>query len=121
MIYDSMTGNVERFVSNLSGRYNHNMMDIKDVGTDISEDFILVTHTIGFGEVPTRTRELLEKYSSHALGVAVSGNKLWGNNYGRAGKLIQEQFKIPLLMTFEMSGMESDIKKFEQEVDRICQ
>ena len=46
--------------------------------------FILVTFTTGFGQVPSTTQSFLEKNAHLLLGVAVSGNKVWGDNFAKA-------------------------------------
>ncbi len=50
--YDSMTGNVKRFIHKLN-------MPAVQIGEDlvIDEDFILITYTTGFGNVPERVLE----------------------------------------------------------------
>lgn len=54
--YDSMTGNVKRFIHKLN-------MPAVQIGEDlvIDEDFILITYTTGFGNVPERVLEFLER------------------------------------------------------------
>lgn len=52
-------------------------------------------------------------------GVASSGNRNWGANFGKAGELISKQFMVPLLLKFELSGTKRDVEIFEQEVAKI--
>jgi protein involved in ribonucleotide reduction len=114
IVYDSLTGNVERFVSKL------NMKNIKiNQYIQIDEPYILITYTAGFGRVPYSTTSFLMGNSKYIQGVAVSGNRNWGLSYGQAGKTISVQFQVPLLMTFELSGTEQDINRFKEEVKAV--
>ncbi|MGM9988467.1 MAG: class Ib ribonucleoside-diphosphate reductase assembly flavoprotein NrdI [Bacillaceae bacterium] len=115
IIYDTMTGNVERFVNKL--KYNNvNKLSNNLV---INEPFCLITYTIGFGEVPESTKAFLDINSNYLKGVASSGNKVWGNNFARAGDIISKHYNVPLLLKFELGGNELDVEKFKQEVMRI--
>ena len=84
---------------------------------EVNEPFILVTYTVGFGEVPKSTESFLNRNYKHMMAVAVSGNKNWGSSYGRAGEIISNQYNVPLLMKFELSGTKKDIEKFKQGVE----
>ncbi|WP_262496987.1 class Ib ribonucleoside-diphosphate reductase assembly flavoprotein NrdI [Pedobacter lusitanus] len=48
--------------------------------------------------------------------ISSSGNKNWGANYAMAATRISAQFKLPILMQFELSGTMADIQKF---IDKI--
>jgi protein involved in ribonucleotide reduction len=78
-----------------------------------------VTPTTGFGQVPRTVDEFLRYNSDDLRGVAVSGNANWKGNYGKAGDLIAEEYGVPLLLRFELSGTDADVAKFKTEVDRI--
>lgn len=114
--YDSNTGNVERFIRSL----DMDCIKISD-GLILDEDFILVTYTTGFGEVPNRTKKFLANNHSHMKGVASSGNINWGRNYGKSGHIIAFHYNVPILLIFELSGTPNDIDKFKKEVDRIVE
>ncbi|RKD25835.1 ribonucleotide reductase assembly protein NrdI [Ammoniphilus oxalaticus] len=116
MIYfSSMTGNVRRFVKKTG-------LPVKEImpGTIAEEPYILITYTFGFGEVPTPIREFLNSNGHLLRGVAVSGNRNWGANFGMAGDLIAEEFEVPLLHKFELSGTAQDIEQFKREVELLC-
>ena len=112
IVYDSLTGNVERFIQKTSS----NSIKITEQ-LEVNEPFILVTYTVGFGEVPKSTESFLNRNYKHMMAVAVSGNKNWGSSYGRAGEIISNQYNVPLLMKFELSGTKKDIEKFKQGVE----
>lgn len=109
--YASLTGNVRRFVSK-TGLAAEEIQP----GLTVTEPFVLVTYTIGFGEVPPKVSKFLETNGHLLRGVAVSGNRNWGDNYGRAGDIIAEQYGVPLLLKFELAGTENDVKTFVEKV-----
>ncbi|WP_396583225.1 class Ib ribonucleoside-diphosphate reductase assembly flavoprotein NrdI [Bacillus sp. SG20033] len=116
--YESKTGNVKRFVKALQHKSDIETIEITD-DTIINQEFIHITYTIGFGEVPERTLSFINKNKNKIRGVAVSGNKVWGDNYGLAGDKLSAKFHIPLLLKFELSGTNQDIQKIIQEVQLI--
>lgn len=115
IVYDSLTGNVERFVSKLKG------FDAKKITPSliVEKPFILVTYTIGFGEVPESTQEFLEWNYEYLKGVAASGNKVWGSNFAKSAEIISLKYNVPILHKFELSGTEKDLLIFTQEVGMI--
>ncbi|KFC32396.1 class Ib ribonucleoside-diphosphate reductase assembly flavoprotein NrdI [Bacillus subtilis] len=116
--YESKTGNVRRFVKALQQELDIEAIEITD-DTIITQKFIHITYTIGFGEVPERTLNFIKKYKNKIRGVVVSGNKVWGDNYGLAGDKLSAKFHIPLLLKFELSGTKQDLQKLIQEVQLI--
>lgn len=109
--YASLTGNVRRFIAKTGA-------DATEIVSDmiVDEPFILVTYTIGFGEVPQAVAEFLRTNGDYLRGVAVSGNKVWGANYGKAGDIIAREYGVPLLLKFELSGTNEDIRIFNERV-----
>ena len=116
--YESKTGNVRRFVKALQQELDIESIEITD-DTIITQEFIHITYTIGFGEVPERTLNFINKNKNKIRGVAVSGNKVWGDNYGLAGDKLSAKFHIPLLLKFELSGTKQDLQKIIREVQLI--
>ena len=113
--YDSKTGNVERFVSRLKLHRNWMVQKIDDTFEPLHFGH-LITYTTAFGEVPPSTMRFLEKNSSMIKSISCSGNTNWGANYTLAATKIAEQFGIPVLLRFELSGTMADIQQF---IDKI--
>jgi protein involved in ribonucleotide reduction len=111
-----MTGNVQRFVSKLTSSTTVKITD----DLVINEPFVLITYTIGFGNVPESTLNFLKKNYAHLKGVAASGNRNWGEFFGRSGKLISGQYKVPLIHTFELSGTDQDLSIFYEGVNQLA-
>lgn len=107
IVYDSLTGQGKKFALKLG----YEAIKITEYEDHQDNDIFLVTRSFNFGEVPKTTLDFLSKFHSHVIGTAVSGNKNWGTNFGKAGEVIESRYQIPLVVKFEMSGMESDVKK----------
>lgn len=115
--YSSMTGNVRRFI----GKTGLEAVEIQSADTEVVHDyFVFVTYTIGIGQVPPLVSEFLKNNRQKIIGVASSGNKLWGRNFANAGVIISKEFDVPLMLKFELGGLASDVIKFKEEYDKLC-
>lgn len=114
IVYDSMTGNVDRFVKKL-GLRNKKI----EPGVIVEEPFLLITYSIGFGEVPKKVNGFLTVNSHYLRGVIGSGNMIWGTNYCGAAEKIAKEFNVPLVHKFELSGTDKDVEKVQQEAKNI--
>jgi protein involved in ribonucleotide reduction len=114
IIYDSKTGNVRRFINKLN-------MECLQVKEDLVVDapFILITYTTGFGDVPLSTLNFLEYNHKYLRGVAASGNRNWGFSFAKSAKKISEKYSVPILLEFELSGLNSDVEKITYEIRRL--
>ena len=116
VVYDSLTGNVKRFVDKLGCR------TVKvDEALKVHEPYYLVTYTIGFGQPPLSTLRFLQENGRYMMAVASSGNRIWGANYARAATVISAQYGVPVLHTFELSGSAEDVDRFLKEAERFGQ
>lgn len=115
--YDSLTGNVRRFVERLPFEAEN----IAEVQVDVKEPFVLITYTTGFGNVPPSSAEFLHLNGDYLIGVASSGNRNWGNNFGKAADRIALVYNVPILLKFELSGTADDIEKITERVAIVCQ
>lgn len=106
--YYSLTGNIRRFLAKTG--LEHESIE----GAVPDAPFVLVTNTLGFGEVPEPVAEFLDKYGVLLAGVAASGNRNWGDNYGKSARIISEKYQVPIVHTFEMAGTPKDIEIFNE-------
>lgn len=115
VVYDSLTGNVERFIRKLNG------LECIKISEDleIKEPFVLLTYTIGFGEVPKSVSRFLTTNNQYLKGVAGSGNMNWGAFYCGAAERVSNKYNVPLIYKFELSGTPEDVEQFTQEVKSI--
>lgn len=109
IIYHSITGNIPRFLAKC-GIEGESITEVPPADAP----FLLVTNTLGFGEVPPAVADYLTQNGDWLRGVAVSGNRNFGGNYGAAGRQIAAEYDVPLLLTFELSGTAEDVRKFTE-------
>lgn len=108
LIVDSLTG----LTRNFAKKIGYQIIEINEVlNSAVDTEFFLLTRCEGFGNIPSTTIKLLEHSASKCIGVAVSGNRNWGKNFGIAGDKIQNIYHIPLVCKFEGSGFEVDVNK----------
>lgn len=112
--YDSLTGNIKKFIA----KVGLPSVQISE-GLIINEPFVLVTYTTGFGEVPSSTLEFLKRNNQRLIGVAVSGNRNWGQFFARSGDIISNMYNVPLIHKFELHGTPQDVVTFKEGVQRL--
>lgn len=111
IFYDSLTG----MVKNFSKRLGFEIKDVRDLDLDnIPDKMILITRSWDFGKIPDSTLDFLDDLTDfnkldNLKGVAVSGNKNWGQNFGKAGDTIEKEYGVPLVLKFEGSGFKKDV------------
>ena len=115
IIYFSFTGNVRRFIKRTELEKTLEIT-AENCMEPVHEPFIIVTGTIGFGEVPQPVQSFLNVNHTQLQAVAASGNRNWGQNFAKAGHTISEEYKVPLMMKFEVQGTNKDIIEFKDKV-----
>lgn len=118
--YYSMTGNIRRFLNSIDipDTYELYQITADNVREKISDRFILVTPTYGFGAVPDIVSNFLRVNAEKMFAVASSGNRNWGKNFARAGEFISDDYNVPLLMKFELHGSPEQRAQFKVELER---
>jgi len=116
--YFSLTGKVETFVKKTG------MRAIKITpALRMRHPFILITSTVGMGQVPEEVTDFLVHNHAYMVAVAASGNRNWDRfspgMFARAGDIISKQYDVPLLHKFELQGLASDVDKFLEEVNKL--
>lgn len=114
--YDSRTGNVERFVRKITAQTGWQCLKITDQLL-ASVPGHLITYTTKIGHVPESTERFMQVNLSSILSVSSSGNMNWGTNFGLAADKIAAKYGIPLLLKFELSGLERDVNAFIEKVN----
>jgi len=107
IVYDSLTGNVARFIKKLP-------RPAIEITTDLvmKEDFVLITFTTGLGKVPEKTAAFLAVNQRYLKGVASSGNKNFGAYYALAADELATRYGVPIVSKFELSGTPTDVDLF---------
>lgn len=117
IVYDSMLGKTRSFAERLGKELQLPVSSVSDY-TD-SEPFVLITYTINFGQVPATTNDFLREHHSKLLGVISGGNKVWGDNFGKAADTISQSYGVPLVHKFELKGNASDIKTIRERLGEL--
>lgn len=116
ILYESMTGNVKRFLSKTGLAYQPiSSLDQAD------RPFILVTNTIGFGDAPDSVKQFLAGSGRFLRAVAASGNRNWGRNFAHAADVIAAAYHVPVLYKFELGGTVSDVINFRERVSAFAE
>ena len=113
IIVYSLTGNCKRFVD-MGEIPEEDVIYLQDIDYDIDFDYILITPTFGFGEVPVAVSKFLKENHNHLKGVVGSGNKNWGERFANASEIISREYDVPLLMKIELHGSKKDISEFKK-------
>lgn len=98
IVVDSMTGLGKRFAEKLG----YPVFDIQAYQADEHHDIFLITRSVNFGQIPDTTQAFLDQFAKKVIGLAVSGNRNWGKNFGAAGDKISLAYGIPLVLKFEL-------------------
>lgn len=93
----------------------------------VDEPYILIVPSYGgggtTGAVPRQVIRFLNDEHNRALlrGVIASGNRNFGEAYGRAGDVIARKCGVPWLYRFELMGTQSDIENVRKGVTEFWQ
>lgn len=117
VVYDSRTGNVQRFVNRLKKEKNWTFIRITPQ-MEIKGSYHLLTYTTGIGAVPESTRKFVEN-NPNVVSVSSSGNMNWGQYYGVAADYVAEKNGCDVLMKFELSGTQRDVDEFIARVQKL--
>jgi protein involved in ribonucleotide reduction len=86
-------------------------------------EYVLVTYTDGFGEVPKKVSTFLEQHSHNMIGVCASGRQIWKlrGTYCKSADVIHNQYGVPILLKFEMAGTDKDRAELVERIEQIEQ
>ena len=110
IVYASRTDNVKGIVEKLE----NNHLRIETGGEKVSEPYILMTYTDGYGDIPSEVEDFLSSQHENIKAVIVSGDQAYGEAYGQAGDKIAETYQVPLLYKFENEGTDEDFDKIKE-------
>ena len=110
IVYASRTGNVESIID----RLGVDALRIEDGSESVTEDYIVFTYTDGYGEVPADVEEFVAANAGHLKGIVCSGSRGFGDAFCGAGKVLSEQYNVPVLYEVENEGTDEDIEKIKE-------
>ena len=111
VVYISITGKIKTFLHKTGHPHTLAITTGEEV---VSEPFVLMTGTIGMGEIHAHVTQFLKTNHAHLVAVIGSGNKNWGAMYCKAAIDIADHYDEPLLFKFESAGNSHDVERFHQ-------
>ena len=114
--FSNFSENTHRFVQKLGYRNARIPLRRKDGELNVDEPYILILPTYGDGVasklVPKQVGKFLNNPDNrkHIKGVIVGGNNNFGKDFGKAGNIVANACKVPLLYRFELMGTEEDVQ-----------
>ncbi|GGJ31761.1 class Ib ribonucleoside-diphosphate reductase assembly flavoprotein NrdI [Deinococcus roseus] len=116
LVYASRTGNIERFVRKLGALPALRLYSGEET---VQEPCLLLTYTTGLGQVPAEVQQFASRNAHWIQAVAASGNRNWGDSYGRAADVLAQQLQVPVVQKFELSGRPGDVVRFLEVLEGV--
>ena len=110
IVYFSLTGNIKKFLEKTNA---NNVIEIKN-DLIVNDKFILVTSTVGFGEIPSAVDVFLLNNHQNLIAVIGSGNRNWGIYFANAAKIISKKYNVCNPLNFELQGTKQDVERFKK-------
>lgn len=144
LVYISLSGNTASFIKRLSTflqeRHENveiEQVDIKDMVKEerpfyaMSQSFVAFLPTyleggngLDNGDVEILTNDLgdfiaFEENYKRCFGIVGSGNRNFNNQYCLTAKQYAERFDFPVLDTFELRGLNEDVKRIGLKIEEL--
>ena len=144
LVYISLSGNTASFIKRLSAflQERHEsveieQVDIKDMVKEerpfyaMSQSFVAFLPTyleggngLDNGDVEILTNDLgdfiaFEENYKRCFGIVGSGNRNFNNQYCLTAKQYAERFDFPVLDTFELRGLNEDVKRIGLKIEEL--
>ena len=144
LVYISLSGNTASFIKRLSAflQEQHEdaeieQVDIKDMVKEerpfyaMSQSFVAFLPTyleggngLDNGDVEILTNDLgdfiaFEENYKRCFGIVGSGNRNFNNQYCLTAKQYAERFDFPVLDTFELRGLNEDVKRIGLKIEEL--
>jgi len=123
VVFYSQTGQTRKFVNKLTGV---NKIEITPEQFDIAmaEPFILIMPSYEANVHPVvidTAADFLEtaENASYCKGLFGGGNRNFAQLFGITAKMLSEEYHIPVLHEFEFQGSPMDVRKLEEELEKI--
>lgn len=116
IVYASRTGNVQNFVDKTG---LEDTMLIENGKEKVKENFVLITYTDGYGELPEEVATFLENNNEFLVGVAASGDTGYGDAFCLAADVVSDTYGVPILAKFEFDGTDEDVETFVNALSKL--
>jgi ribonucleoside-diphosphate reductase 2, operon protein nrdI len=115
VVFYSETGNVAEFVENTG----LDAIEIIDGSETVDKEFVIVTPTVGDGDVPDAVLDFLDEHKDKVKGCAASGNMGWEDTFCVAADKIASDYNVPVLAKFEDEGTDDDVANFKAAFEKL--
>jgi protein involved in ribonucleotide reduction len=118
--YSNVSGYTARFVEKLDEPALRIPLKTADAAEfTVDEEFVLIVPTYGANGkdfVPKQVIKFLNNINNRTLmrGVIASGSLNFLEDFAKSGRIISEKCQVPLLYTFELAGMDDDVKNVKE-------
>ena len=144
LVYISLSGNTASFIKRLSAflqeRHENveiEQVDIKDMVKEERPFYAMSQSLVAFlptyleggngldnGDVEILTNDLgdfiaFEENYKRCFGIVGSGNRNFNNQYCLTAKQYAERFNFPVLDTFELRGLNEDVKRIGLKIEEL--
>lgn len=116
IVYASRTGNVQSFIDKTG---LEDTLIIDNGNEKVNENYVLVTFTDGYGELPEEVATFLENNNEFLVGVAASGDLSYGDAYCLAADVVSDTYGVPTLAKFEFDGTNEDVETFINALSKL--
>ena len=113
VVYYSFSGNVRRFISRAGIKDTFEITQ-DNCNESVNEPYILVTGTIDLRGAAAGS--IFFKCKSYSVTSCCCEWKSKLQNFAKAGHTISEEYKVPLMMKFEVQRTNKDIIEFKDKV-----
>lgn len=114
--FSNFSNNTHRFVEKLDIEGTIKRIPIMEpFEEEILNPYVLITPTYGIKRgIPIQVIKFMKENRRMMAGVIASGNINFGKDFAKAGYMISQTCKVPLLYTFELLGTKEDVTKVEE-------
>lgn len=119
--FSNVSNNTHRFIKKLDLDTDIYRIPIKgDYEGTPEKPYILITPTYGESGVPVQVRKFIAKAKNRKMlaGVIATGNANFGKDYAKAGHVISDKCKVPLLYKLELFGTTEDVTKVKEGLEK---
>lgn len=116
IFYDTQKGNTEFVAKKLC----EHATSIQDTTNLLDTDkVLLLTYTIGNGEIPKTTEAFLQKHGKNVCGVVSTGNIIrHPQTFGHAAVRISERLNVPVVRIVQLKGEDQDFVEINKWIEK---
>ena len=115
IVYSTRSGNTETFVNKLG---YEDTLEITDGSETVNSDYVLITYTDGYGEIPYVVEDFLQANNAYLKAVVGMGNKDYHKEtFAFAADEVQKLYDVPVLGKVHEEGTEEDVTAIKSAID----